>query len=93
MNKENIPKKLQFLIPIAEEWGIGDDGYRDEKIENSSNKELSELVKYFTDEIAEVLNNWLENPNLNEPQTEEYYKFTSLLMAFEYGNAVLKARF
>ena len=92
MDKENIPKTLHFLIPMAEEWGIGDDGYRDEKIENASNEELTELVKFFTDDIAKDFNNWLGKPNPVEPQSEEYYVFSSFFMTFEYGNAVLKSR-
>ena len=90
MNKENIPKTLHFLIPIAKEWGIGDDGYRSEKIDNSSVTELKELTKHFSDNVLRDLNNWLESPNPIEPQTEEYYTFTSLYQAFEYGYIVLK---
>ena len=89
MNLKNIPENLHFLISFAEEWGIGDDGYRDEKIENSSIEQLTNLVKCFSSKVIDNLNSWLGNPKPAEPQTEEYYKFSSLFMAFEYGNALL----
>ena len=92
MNRENIPEILHCLIPITEEWGIGDDGYRDVKIEGSTNAELTKLVSYFSDEVIESLNSYLEKPNPVEPQTDEYYKYTSLFMAFEYATAELNNR-
>jgi len=92
MNKHNIPVALHFLISTAEEWGIGDDGYRDEKVENASNAELEGLIEKFTDAVGDELNRWLGNPNPAEPQTEAYYTFSALFMAFEYAQAVLKDR-
>jgi len=92
MDENNIPQSLHFLIPIAKEWGIGDDGYRDEKLENASNAQLNELLQYYTDQVTDDLNNWLGSPNPVEPQTAEYYLFSSLFMAFEYGEALLRDR-
>ncbi len=92
MDKNNIPESLHYLIPTAQIWGNGDDGYRDEKIESSSNAELQELINNFSDEVTDSLNLWLGKPSINEPQTEEYHKFSSLFMAFEYAEAVLRDR-
>lgn len=91
MDKSLIPKKLQHLIPMANEWGIGDDGYRDEYIENSSNEKLEKFINSITENELDYINNWLCDRG-DLINTEEYEKFTSLYMAFEYAESVLKNR-
>ncbi|CEN50793.1 hypothetical protein ACILD6_02475 [Capnocytophaga canimorsus] len=91
MNKNLIPQKLHHLISIADEWGIGDDGYRDEYIENTSDQKLMEFTNSITEEELSYINDWLcDNSDL--VNIEEYEKFTSLYMDFEYAESVLKSR-
>ncbi len=89
-NKENIPEKLRNLINEAEKWGLGDDGYRDEQIENSSVSELNSLVSLFTEEIIIEFNEWLSNEVEVEKSTNEYLLFTCFFMAYEYAESVLE---
>ena len=91
MNKNLIPQKLHHLIPIANEWGIGDDGYRDEYIGKSTYKKLKDFVDSITEEELSCINDWLCD-RLDLINTEEYEKFTSLYMAFEYAESILKNR-
>jgi hypothetical protein len=92
MNKDLIPQSVHHLIPLVEEWGIGDDGYRDEKIEHATTEELEHLVNSFTDKDADHLNEWLIDPQLLKSPTQEYLDFSAFFMAYEYANAVLKSR-
>ena len=89
MNKNNIPNKLRHLVDHAKKWGIGDDGYRDEQIENASNEELKSLVALFDNETIENFNNWLSDEEEIKKSTDEYLLFTCFFMAFEYAEAVL----
>lgn len=91
-NEENIPEKLRGLITIAEKWGIGDDGFRDEQIENSSIDELKSLVTLFTEEIIVEFNDWLSDESEVQKSTDEYLLFTCFFMAYEYAETVLKDR-
>ena len=51
----NIPEKLHFLIPLIDEWGIGDDRYREEKIECASISDLKEFLANFGDNVLELI--------------------------------------
>jgi len=92
MNKELIPQKLHHLIPLVEKWGIDDDGYRDQMIYNSTIEDLENLVESFTDQDADILNIWLNNPQLINSPTVEYIKFSAFFMAYEYAESLLKNR-
>ncbi|MCL5244258.1 hypothetical protein M4I21_00450 [Cellulophaga sp. 20_2_10] len=91
-NEENIPKKLRALISKAKKWGLGDDGYRDEQIENSSIEELKSLVNIFTEEIIVEFNEWLSDENEVQKSTDEYLLFTCFFMAYEYAESVLEEK-
>jgi hypothetical protein len=92
MNKEKIPEKLHHLIPMVLEWGIGDDGFRDEKIFNASIEELKLLVESFSDEDADNLNAWLIDPTEIKNQTTEYIAFSDFFLAYEYAESVYNDR-
>jgi len=90
LNNKLIPESLHQLIPLVEKWGIEDDGYRDELVENSTIEELEKLVNSISEEEADILNEWFCDPeSLNDPSTE-YIKFSVFFMAFEYANQILK---
>lgn len=92
MNKDNIPNKLHHLIDLVKEWGIGDDGYRDEKVESSTNEELRLLVNSINDSDADNLDEWFCSPQMLESPSEEYLRYSEFFMAYEYAEAVLKER-
>ena len=92
MNKENIPISLHHLIPLAEKWGIGDDGDRDTMVHDSNNNELVELTNSITDSDADALDKWFCSPEMLAKPTEEYLKFSNFFMAFEYAQSILKNR-
>lgn len=90
MKTNFIPDKLHHLIPLVEKWGIEDDGYRDEAIQNAQKNELECIVNSISDDDAIELNTWLCNPlELNNPSIE-YIKYTCYLMAFDYAKLLLK---
>lgn len=90
MIKENIPAKLHKLIPLVEKWGIEDDGFRDELIYSSSREDLKSLTDTITDDILEILNDWLADENEIEKSTDEYIKFTCFYMAYEYASSIIQ---
>jgi hypothetical protein len=87
MNKKKIPKKLYHLIPLVEKWGIGDDGYRDELVYESSYKDIEILINSLVDEDFEVLNKWFCDPKLVSEPNEEYLKFSAFFMAYEFAKS------
>lgn len=90
VNRNNIPIKLHHLIPLAEEWGIVDDGYCIVNVNKSSTDQLREFVQHFNDEIIDELVEWIYNPGLQESHTAEYHKFAALLMAFDHADSILQ---
>jgi hypothetical protein len=92
MNSENIPNGLLHLIDLVEEWGINDDGYRDEQIERSTNQSLMCFVESITEEDIIQINNYLSDEEEMMRSSDEYINYTCFLMAYEYSNAVLKSR-
>lgn len=92
MNSENIPKELHHLSELVEEWGINDDGYRDEQIEDSSTEKLLSFVESIEEEDLIQINTYLSNEKEIAESSDEYINYTCFLMAYEYSKAVLKSR-
>ena len=90
MNKKNIPKSLHHLIPLAEKWGIEDDGDRDNLVFNATEGELRLLTNPIQNLNSDVLNEWFCNPILIKQPTVEYLKYSALFMAFEYAKSIIK---
>lgn len=44
LNPSNIPAALVPLLPMAEQWGIGDDFEREAAVSNASREELESLA-------------------------------------------------
>jgi hypothetical protein len=83
MKINNIPIQLRYLIPLVEEWGIEDDGYLGEKIEESTKEELVNLVNSISDNGFDELSEWLVTPELLKTPTAEYLKFSAFYLAYE----------
>lgn len=93
LKPENLPASLIDLIPIAERWGISDDGIREDAVRNASNAELELLVQSIDGIKDEDLYGWLGGPeSYSENPTEEYVAVTCLTMAIDLARVLLKRR-
>ncbi|MCP9747159.1 hypothetical protein [Lacihabitans sp. CS3-21] len=92
MKSQNIPKELHHLNELVKEWGINDDCYRDEKIEESTTENLFVFVQTLTEQDLILINKWLSDEKEMALCTNEYINFTCFLMAYDYSKAVIKSR-
>ena len=78
---KNIPEGLRELISMAEKFGISDDGYRYERLKNSSPEELAEL-RSLCEEKDDELDDWLAGPESDGPRfSDEYIAYSAMRMA------------
>lgn len=93
LDPRKVPEGLAGLLPLAERWGIGDDGYRVAAVEAASDQDLLELIAALDTIDERVLWQWLEGPEADSHSpTEEYLAITCLTMAIDTAESVLKAR-
>jgi hypothetical protein len=92
MDTNNIPKQLHHLIYLVNEWGINDDCYRDEHIEQSTTSKLIDFVDSIEEKDLMILNTYLSDEKEMSKSSDEYINYTCFLMAYEYSKAVLKSR-
>jgi hypothetical protein len=86
-----VPEAAIAFIPLAERYGLGDDGYRDDLVHALDAPEVMELLAYL-DAYPPAVDEWLCGPAANiSPPSEEYVAFTCLLLAAEYAKAVYEA--
>ena len=85
LDPKNVPEQFRRWMPLAEKWGMGCDGSREELLERASADDLRELVAYREQEIA-ILTQWLA-PETDRPgvRSREYHAFTALAMAADYA--------
>ena len=68
-------------MALAERWGIGDDGDRENAVANASEAERRELVD-AVDGLPEDFWDWLVGPAASEvPLSREYVVLTTMTMA------------
>jgi hypothetical protein len=92
LNPDAVPEQVRVLIPWAERWGIGDDGYRDEAVENATSGELADLLDALAGPAGDAMYDWLAGPAADAPVTDEYAAFSALAMAADLANVVQKQR-
>lgn len=93
LDPSNVPSELAPLLPWAEEWGIGDDVYRNDKVVSASNSQLEALVRSIDGIRDEDLIGWLAGPASYDPKpSAEYIAITCLTMAIDYAEAILRKR-
>lgn len=92
MNLENIPNNLRHLVNLVQEWGINDDGYRDQNIEEASTESLLYFIESISRQDLELLNTFLSDEIEIFKSTAEYINYTCFLMAYDFSRAVLKSR-
>jgi hypothetical protein len=93
LNPKNVPIEIAPLLPMAEKWGIGDDIYRQEAINNATVEELNEILLCLDDEAIDddFLFEWLAGPeSYNNSLSDEYLALTALTMAYDAAKIRLK---
>ena len=81
LRPEAVPLEVRYLVPAAEEWGIADDGYREDKVSAADEESLRRLVA-LVDEAPDELWSWLVGPEADrESPSAEYVALTCLTMA------------
>ena len=89
LDPDRMPAAARPLIPMAERWGIGDDGYREEAVDQATPDELRKLVASL-DGVEDGFSEWLEGPESFAPRpSEEYLAMTALTMAFDSARVKL----
>lgn len=85
-----VPQSVRQLVPIAERWGIADDGFREQALANASTAELLEIVQ-AVEACDSELNGWLcgDESFLKRPSAE-YVAFSALMMAADWANVELR---
>jgi len=89
LDSEKVPEPFRHLIPLAEKYGISDDGYRSDLIESLGEAELQECAA-FLDSYDAVLDDWLAGPEARADSfSKEYIAFSALGMAADEANGRL----
>jgi len=76
-----VPADLRDLVPLAQRWGIGDDGVRFERVRKATEAERSELRAAFGPRQARVTE-WLDSFGQG-PMPEEAAAFMFTQLAIE----------
>jgi len=82
LNAEMIPEKLRPLIPLAEKWGQGDDGDREDVIDAATPAERAELetaLARYNDDISA----WLDSFGDGRDMSDEAAAFMYMQLAAE----------
>ena len=70
LNPKRVPKHLRDLLPMAAEWGIGDDIIRDDFQQKASENEKQELGELLSGR-GQAINEWLDLFGNNPISLEE----------------------
>ena len=86
-----VPEEFVELIPLAEKWGIGDDGERETAIKRATRKELTELATCLDRVESDALFGWLAGPeSYSARPSEEYLAFTCFTIAVDSAKLRLR---
>ncbi len=92
LDPNNVPEAFRQLIPLAEKYGIIDDGYRDDLIGTLDESELRECAS-FLDSYDAVVDGWLAGPDASGPEfSTEYIVFSALGMAADVAQLKLEEK-
>ena len=83
IDARKVPRDLRSLIPVALEWGIGDDVVRYSHIDQASTSQKRQLRKALPVEVRRGITNWLDRFNDGATMTDEAACFMYLLLAYE----------
>jgi len=82
LNPNLMPSELRRLIPLAREWGIGDDVIRGDLGKHASQKQRKELKQILNKKTRIQINSWLDSFG-DDSMTDEAACFMYLLEAYE----------
>ena len=78
---QNVPAGLRHLIPLAEEYGITDDGYRGDRMAKATSQEII-AIKEAIEKYDDLFDSWLAGPEADSDEySMEYLAFSALRMA------------
>ncbi len=81
LNPEHVPERLRVLIPLAEQWGIGDDRLRGDAVRQAPPSELDHLNTVIA-KYDDLLDEWLAGAEAQNPKPSvEYLAFSNMRMA------------
>lgn len=93
LNPKNVPSEVASLLPMAEKWGIGDDIFRLEAIDNATTEQLQEILYCLDDEAVDddFLFEWLAGPeSFSSTPSNEYLALTALTITYDAAKIRLK---
>jgi hypothetical protein len=82
LDTSRIPEDLRHLAPLAEEWGIGDDADRGEKVDNSTPEERAALRSALAPHHTRITA-WLDSFGDGAAMTDEAAAFMYMQLALE----------
>jgi hypothetical protein len=90
LNPGAVPPSLQGLLPLAQEWGVNDDGYRATAVAQADTETLTSLVAAVDKADDASLSGWLagSEADLQSPSAE-YLALTALIMAADHARELL----
>lgn len=81
LDSNKVPMAVRHLIPLAEQFGIGDDLIREDVVAKTPPSEIAAMRKAVRD-CEHELEIWLAGPAADSPTfSDEYIAFTCLTMA------------
>lgn len=85
-----VPSPLHGLLPLAEQWGISDDGYRETAVAQADAETLAALVDAVDAVDDAPLYGWLTGDEADQrPPSAEYVAVTALTMAADQARLLL----
>lgn len=91
LDQARVPAHLRHLVPLAEKWGIGDDGIRNERVDKASTAERRELHDAFY-EPFEQITEWLNSFGKSELPAEAVAFMYAQLALDEMGYFILEEK-
>jgi hypothetical protein len=90
LRPEAVPPAVRYLLPAAEEWGIGDDFDREQMVGDADDAARTALVALI-DGAPDELWSWLSGTeSFNESPSGEYVALTCLTMAADSARLTLR---
>lgn len=84
IDADTVPEQFRYLVPLAEEWGINDDGYRMDKIRAAPPQAIEHLKAAVLPVADQLYLAWLgDGAALQTKANDAYVAFTALVLAAE----------
>lgn len=92
LDPARVPAFLEPVLPMAELWGIPDDGLRGDAVCGASTQDLERLARCFDGVPDEPFEAWLTGPEARADPTDEYVAISALLCATDLAKLALAER-